>query len=202
MKLFPRRAGNAAIAVFFPLLASSGCGGCRSGKGAGETGTVASSSASTASSGSGSLVPSSIEEAWVEARTGDPLELARLADAVPTDDLAKVAGDDSASEDDRKAAIRALAFVDDPTPALPALSKLVMGASVERSTLALETIAERAPVRAPVEEAEPPAWKDCATVLLAALKTIQGTPRRALAIRALLGLADRGAIDRALVPEE
>ena len=82
------------------------------------------------------------------------------------------------------------------------LARLVIGVSVERSTLALETIAEVAPIRAPIEEAEPPAWKECAAAVLAALQAIHGTPRRELAIRALLGLADRGAIDRALVPQE
>ena len=195
----------ACVALLF-VAGTSACSGCRGGKGAGDSGgdatATASASASSSSATTMSAGPSSNDEAWVQARSGDPLELARLADAVPTDDLARVAGDDGASEQDREAAIRALAFVPDPTPALPALSKIVIGASVERSTIALETIAEIAPVRAPTEEAEPPAWKDCAVALLAALKTLPGSPRRALAIRALLGLADRGAIDRDLVPRE
>ena len=192
----------AAVAL---AASASGCSGCRGGKGAGDAGGAASSSASASGSvgtASSAVGPSSSEVAWIEARGGDPLELARLADTVPTDDLARVAGDDSASEEDREAAIRALAFVPDPTPALPVLAKIVIGASVERSTIALETIADIAPVRAPVEEAEPPAWRDCAVALLAALKTLPGTPRRSLAIRALLGMADRGAVDRALVPQE
>jgi hypothetical protein len=196
---------GASIGALLASLASvslAGCSGCRGKKGDAEASVASSTSGSSAASGSASIEPSSTAAAWVEARTGDPLELARLADAVPADELAQVAADDTASEDDRKAAIRALAFVVDPTPALPALSRLVMSASVERSTLALETIAELAPIRAPIEEAEPPAWKECATILLAALKTIQTSPRRPLAIRALLGLADRGAIDRALVPQE
>jgi hypothetical protein len=190
---------SAVVALVACCASSIGCGGCRGTKGEGETGASPSTSASGGEGGA--LGPSSTEAAWIEARTGDPLELARLADTIPTDDLARIAADDSASEDDRKAAIRALAFVPDPTPALPALSGLVIGSSAERSTLALETIAEVAPIRAPIEEAEPPAWKECAVSLLAALKTIKG-PRRELAIRALLGLADRGAIDRALVPVE
>ncbi|MEO7095502.1 MAG: hypothetical protein ABI175_19760 [Polyangiales bacterium] len=189
----------ALAALLGASLSPVACGGCRGSKGQSEAGVAASSSSAVDGAPLGA---SSTEAAWVEARTGDPLELARLADAVPTDDLARIAADDSASEDDRKTAIKALAFVPDPTLALPALSRIVIGASVERSTLALETIAEVAPVRAPIEEAEPPAWKECAVALLAALKTIQGTPRRELAIRALLGLADRGAIDHALVPQQ
>jgi hypothetical protein len=137
---------------------------------------------------------------WEDARTGDPLELARLANREGALALAEVAGDAQSSEADRATAIRAIAFVFDPTPALETLSRIVSEPSVERSTLALQTVAAVAPKRSPIEEVEPGAWRICADALLKALATIQGPVRRELAIRALLGLSERGAVARASIP--
>jgi hypothetical protein len=137
---------------------------------------------------------------WEDARTGDPLELARLANREGALALAEVAGDAQSSEADRATAIRAIAFVTDPTPALETLARVVTEPSVERSTLALQTIAAVAPKRSPIEEVEPGGWRICADALLKALATIQGPVRRELAIRALLGLSERGAVARASIP--
>ena len=143
---------------------------------------------------------SSPEQAWVDARGGDPLELARLANLEGVHRLGEVAGDDKASAEDRDTAIRALAFTPDATPALEVLTKLVADPLVERSTLALQTIARVAPKRAPIEELEPGAWRTCAEGILAALKTIQGSVRRDLAITALRAIADRGAVNPESIP--
>ncbi len=160
----------------------------------------ASPAASTTPSSSAVLELSSPEGAWVEARSGDPLELARLANLEGVAKLAEVAENEHASLDDRATAIRAIVFTPDPTPALEALTKLVSDPTVERSTLALQTLAHIAPKRAPIEELEPGAWRTCGEGLLAALKTIQGSVRRDLAIIALRALADRGAVSGASIP--
>jgi hypothetical protein len=145
---------------------------------------------------------SSPEQAWLEARTGDPLELARLLNLEGVHRLAEVAGDEHASVEGRATAIRAIAFATDPTPALDALTKLVGAPSVERSTLALQTLAVVAPKRSPIEELEPGAWRTCGEGLVAALKVIQGSVRRQLAISALRALADRGAVSAASIPAQ
>lgn len=137
---------------------------------------------------------------WEDARTGDPLELARLANREGALALAEVAADVQSSDADRATAIRAIAFVVDPTPALETLARIVSEPSVERSTLALQTLAAVAPKRAPIEEVEPGAWRICADALLKSLATIQGPVRRELAIRALLGLSERGAVARESIP--
>lgn len=155
------------------------------------------SSAATAPSAAGSSSP---ERVWAEARSGDPLELARLADAEGAHALAEVAANEQASADDRATAIRALMFVDDPTPAVEVLGRLVSDPVVERSTLALQTLVAIAPRRTPSEEVEPGAWRVCGDGLLAALQTIHGAVRRDLAIRTLHALADRGAVARASIP--
>jgi hypothetical protein len=142
----------------------------------------------------------SSDPAWVAARTGDPLELARLADLEGADALADVAQDDQASPEDRATAVRALSFVDDPTPAVEALSKLVSDASMERSTLALQTLVAVAPRRRPIEEHDPSAWRTCGQALLAALGPLKDAARRELALRVLHALADRGAVAASAIP--
>lgn len=146
------------------------------------------------------LEGSSPEQAWVEARTGDPLELARLGNLEGVAKLADVAANEHASSEDRATAIRALAMTSDPSPALDTLAKLVADPVVERSTLALQTLAAIAPRRAPIEELEPAGWRAAADAIVAALKTVQDPVRRELAIRALHGLADRGAVARTAIP--
>jgi hypothetical protein len=190
---------SAVVSISVALVVGALCGACRkktpesadAGQPAAETGHAVES-----------IEAAKVERDWTEARDADPLELARLADEVSSEELAAVAGSSTASPEDRATAIRALAFADDPTPALEALTLVAAGASVERSELALETIIEIAPRRAPVEEAEPTAWRTCADGLLAALKVIQGAPRRALAIRALLVLADRGVVEAGAIPAQ
>jgi hypothetical protein len=158
-------------------------------------------SATTGADGSAvALEEASLERAWVEARGADPLELARLANLEGVHKLAEVAANEHASVEDRATAIRAIAFTPDPTPALDALTKLVIDPSEERSTLALQTLAHVAPKRAPIEELEPGAWRTCGDGLLTALKTIQGAVRRELAITTLRALVDRGAVNAALIP--
>ncbi|MGZ3452857.1 MAG: hypothetical protein ACXVEF_24830 [Polyangiales bacterium] len=128
------------------------------------------------------------------------MELARLANREGALALGEVAADLQSSEADRATAIRAIAFVVDPTPALEALSRIVAEPSVERSTLALQTLAAVAPRRQPIEELEPDAWRVSADALLKALATMQGSVRRELAIRALVGMSERGAVARASIP--
>lgn len=185
--------------------------GCPKGKtGLGDAGPAASTSASAGTSsasgssgfgGAAALLPSSPIDGWGEARTGDPLELARLADREGVHALAEVASSPTAIPDDRTTAIRALAYVDDPTPAVDALTHLATDGPVERSTLALETLAAVAPKRAPIEELDPGAWRTCGEGLLSMLKSLVDPVRRELAIRALIGLADRGAVARTAIPE-
>ena len=155
-------------------------------------------------SGSGKsfeLEQASTERAWVEARGGDPLELSRLADAVGVDRLAEVLQSPTSNDDDRATAIRAVAYVDDPTPALVPLAELVSPTSTHVADI-VDTLLALAPKRAPIEEVQPDAWRTCAETLLVALKTTPLGARRAQVIRALIVLADRGAIDRALVPDD
>ncbi len=193
--------GSAVLAML------AACSACRRTTGGAadagvEGGTTPASASSTAGKLSGASSP---EAAWVEARSGDPLELARLANVEGVHKLAEVAASDTATDEDRATAIRAIAFVLDPSPAAETLTKLVTDpspASVERSTLALQTLAAITSKRAPIEELEPGAWRACGEGLLVALKTLEGPMRRELAIRALLGLADRGAVPRSAVPAQ
>jgi len=185
------------VAVCVPIVLA--CSACKKG-GKGTDAGVASSASSSASSAGG---PSSTEQAWIDARGGDPLELARLANRLGAHALAEVGDDDKASEDDRATAFRALAFLDDPSPALPALTRAATGTSLERSTLALQTLAAIAPRRRPIEEVEPGAWRTTAEGILQALLSPNGIKdpvRRELGIRTLIGLSERGAIKRELVP--
>jgi hypothetical protein len=181
----------------FSLLIAVATVACHRSPSGGDAGPAASATPSPAAV---ALEGSSPEGAWVEARSGDPLELARLANLEGVDKLAEVAGNEHASLEDRASAIRAISFTPDPTPALETLTKLVLDPTVERSTLALQTLAHVAPKRAPVEELEPGAWRTCADGLLVALKTIQGAARRDLAILTLRALADRGAVTGASIP--
>ncbi len=181
-------------AVLFLVVVGAGCR-------KGTTSTDAGPAASGSSPGPTVVVESSSsEQAWIEARSGDPLELARLANLEGVYKLAEVAGDEKAAPDDRETAIRAIAFAPDPTPALDTLTRVVTESSVERSTLALQTIAQVAPKRAPIEEVEPGAWRTCGDGLVAALAKMQGAVRRDLAITALRALADRGAVNAASIP--
>lgn len=146
------------------------------------------------------LEGASPERAWVDARTGDPLELARLVNLEGVDKLAEVAANEHASVEDRATAIRAIAMANDPSPALEVLSRLVTDSVVERSTLALQTLAAIAPKRAPIEEVEPGGYRIASDAIVAALKTLHDPVRRELAIRALHGLEGRGVVARAAIP--
>jgi hypothetical protein len=112
-----------------------------------------------------------------------------------------VAGDAKKNEVDRETAIKALAFVDDPTPSLETLARVAAGGG-STADLALQTIADVAPKQAPIEEAEPTAWRACGEGLLVAAPTIRDATRRKLLIVALLALADRGALDRTAIPPQ
>lgn len=190
---------SALVALLCAAIVAAGAGGCRKKPAPpGDAGTAASASSGSAPSPTGSATLRA-DPGWPEARTGDPLDLARLADKEGASTLGEVAGDPGAADDDRKAAIRALAFVADPTPALSTLTALVLGTHLERSVLALETLAAVAGVRHHQEELEPGAWRACATALLGALGGMP-KPRRDLAQKALLGMADRGAVLRSAIP--
>jgi hypothetical protein len=158
----------------------------------------ASSSASAVGAG-GSVA--STEQTWVLARDGDPLELARLCDALGAPTLGEVIADAGSSPDDRATAIRALAFAEDPTPALDETCRLAATGSVETSTLALQTIVQVAPRRRPIEEIEGGAWRRCGDGLFGLLDKTRDPTRRALAIRALAAIAERGAADPKRIPE-
>ncbi|GAC1372102.1 MAG: hypothetical protein NVSMB47_20230 [Polyangiales bacterium] len=162
-----------------------------------DAGPIASASASV--DGALTLENASAERLWVEARDADPLELARLADALGADGLAAIAGDPAKDAGDRASAVRALAYVDDPTPALETLARLA-GSGGTLGDEALETLLDVAPRRAPIEEAEPTAWRSCAQGLLVVAPTVRDAARRRLLVRTLDALADRGAIDPASVP--
>lgn len=170
---------------------------------------IAAPSSPPAAATSASSTPAPLEDErarrWREARSGDPLELARLADVEGCDGLLDAlddadAGAPAANEDDRLTALRALAFVDDPTPALDALTRAALGRSSDGATVALQTLASITPKRAQREEDDTDAWKRCGDALLAGSAAFTVGARRELWMRALLGLADRGAIDRAKVP--
>lgn len=185
--------GSPFLGVVAILLAGSGCR--KSTPAAPDAGpSAASAPPPTVALGSSS------DQAWVEARSGDPLELARLADLEGGDRLGEVALDEHASPDDRATAIRAVMFLDDPTPAVEALGKLVADPLVERSTLALQTLAAIAPKRAPIEELEPGAWRSAGEAVLKAIGNIQGPARREVALRALTALAERGAVQKSAIP--
>jgi hypothetical protein len=143
----------------------------------------------------------STEEPWLLAREGDPLELARLCDAVGASRLGEAIDDPASSPDDRATAVRALAFAEDPTPALDSLCKLVTASSVDASTLALQTLVQVAPRRRQIEEIEGGAWRRCGEATLALLEKTRDPTRRTLAIRASMALAERGALDPKRVPE-
>ena len=187
---------RARVLVSFAILL--GCSGCR--KTAPATADAGPPDAPATSAVAPPVGSSSPDQGWAEARSGDPLELARLADLEGVDRLAEVAASEQASVEDRATAIRALMFVDDPTPAVEALARLVSDPLVERGTLALQTLAMVAEKRSPIEELEPGAWRVAGAALLEALKVIQGPARREVALRALNALADRGAVDRKAIP--
>ena len=169
----------------------------KSGAGVADAGPAPSASVSQQAA----IEQASTDQKWIDARDADPLELARLADAVGADELAAVAGDASKDESDRQAAIRALGFVDDPTPALETLARLAAGGGTT-ADLALETIADVAPKQRPIEEVEPTAWRACAQALLAAAPTVRDPARRARLLAALIALSNRGAIDASAIPAE
>ncbi len=185
--------------VLAVALAVALCGGCRKklapGFHAAVAGPAAASSAGLASVGA------STDGAWVLARDGDPLELARLCDEVGAPRLGEVIEDPTASPDDRTTAARALAYAEDPTPALDPLCKQVNGGSTDASTLALQTLAQVAPRRRQIEEVEGGAWRRCGEALLSLLDKSRDPTRRELAIRAAAALAERGALDVKRVPE-
>ena len=145
------------------------------------------------------LENASSDRLWVEARGADPLELARLADVMGADGLAAIAGEGRRDAGDRASAVRALAYVDDPTPALETLARLA-GSGGLLGSEAMETILAVAPRRAPIEEAEPTAWSVCAQGLLIVAPTIHDAVRRQLLARTLDALAERGAIAPTSVP--
>lgn len=143
----------------------------------------------------------STDAPWVLAREGDPLELARLCDAVGAPRLGEIIEDPASSPDDRATAVRAVAFAEDPTPALDPMCKLVISSSVDASTLALQTLVQVAPRRHQIEEIEGGAWRRCGESVLALLEKTRDPTRRTLAIRAAMALAERGALDPKRVPE-
>jgi hypothetical protein len=155
-------------------------------------------------SGSGTaarIERASLDRAWIEARGGDALELARLADALGADALAEVASSEEAASADRDTAVRALAHCDEPTAALSVLVDLALdGASGERGLLALQTLATLAPRRAPVEQADPDAWSEAARRLTANLASITEPTRRELVLSILVSLDGRVPIERAKLP--
>lgn len=163
-----------------------------------DAGGTAAASASDASPGS---IEASTEELWLLARDGDPLELARLCDAVGAPRLGETIEAAASSPDDRATAVRALAFAEDPTPALDPLCKLVTASSVDVSTLALQTLVQLAPRRRQIEEVEGGAWRRCGEAVLALLDKTRDPTRRTLAIRASMALSERGALDPKRVPE-
>lgn len=163
-----------------------------------DAGVPARTSSEGAGAASGGV---SIEAPWVLAREGDPLELARLCDALGAPRLGEAIEDPASSPDDRATAVRALAFAEDPTPALDPLCKLVTATSVDASTLALQTLVQVAPRRRQIEEIEGGAWRRCGEAVLALLDKTRDPTRRTLAIRAAMALAERGALDPKRVPE-
>ena len=175
-------------------------GGCRKRFAASaDAGPAASASATV---GGAAPAPAASSDApWLLARDGDPLELARLCDAVGASGLADAIEDAKAAPDDRSTALRALAFAADPTPALDAACKLVVAGSVDSSTLALQTLVQVAPRRRPIEEVEGGAWRRCGEAVLALLDKTHDPTRRALAIRAARAIGERDALDPKRIPE-
>lgn len=194
-----------AVALVLAATTLFAAGACRKSNGGVDAGPSPSISASSSAPAAVRIERASRERAWVEARSGDPLELARLCDAVGVDELAHVAEDDSAAPADRSTAIRAMAFADDPSGGVETLLRIALdpapGAeSYELGTLALQTLAAIAPRRHAVEETDPDAWVTAAGFLKKAISVTEEPTRRELMLRTLIGLADRGAVDRQSLP--
>jgi hypothetical protein len=148
-----------------------------------------------------SLAHTPLETAWRYARNGDPIDLMRLAHIANPLDLSFIGANKETPMLDRETALRALAYLDDPTYALDALLTAALSDSLNISTLALQSLAQLAFVQKHPEEHDAPAWKRAAERTKSLLASIKDRTRRELAIRCLLGFAEHRAIAVDDIPE-
>jgi hypothetical protein len=189
-----------------PALAPLGCSpGSRGGEPppAASKGTSRGSPAAAPSSAEAPRPPSPrlSDPRWVRAKDEDPLERARLAEAVGAAEL--LLGVEDGGEV-AETALAALPFADDADLALGKLgSKALSAAPPELSPLleAILAIAGR-PAR-PREPLDPEGARACgeAMVTIASRTSLPREPR-ALAVSAARALAERGFVDPARIPSD
>jgi hypothetical protein len=206
-----RRAPSLASALALGLLLVTACRPSTGGGGA--AATKASASSSSASAG---LSVSATDAApalgalegpaldlWTRAKAGDADDLARLADHEGAAGLVARASEDATW---RLAAIRAMAFVDDPGAfeALPLLARAARTGDDAEATAALESAGDLAarPRRAVDPEDAAELREGCDLLLALAKDTQAPRPRRIACVRALRMLADRGCVKAADLPTD
>ena len=140
---------------------------------------------------------------WTRAKAGDADDLARLADREGASGLVARASEDAAW---RLAAIRAMAFVDDPGAfeALPSLARAARTGDDAEAMAALESAGDLAsrPRRAVDPEDAAELREGCDLLLALAKDTQAPRPRRIASVRALRMLADRGCVKVADLPTD
>lgn len=213
----PRRFSSAAsgffvfVSVFVFVFAGAllfGAPGCSPGSRGGEPPPAA----TPGSSGSSAVLPSASAIArppsprlsdplWIRARDEDPLERARLAEAVGAAELLLALEDGGQVAE---TALAALPFADDADSALGKLGSMALVAPPSELPPLLESILGVAgrPAR-PREPLDPEGARACADAMVTiASRTSLPRDTRALAVSAARALAERGFGDRARIPSD
>jgi hypothetical protein len=130
----------------------------------------------------------------------DPLEKARLAQAVGATELLRVF---EAAGEDATIALQALPYADDAEAALGRLAELARAGGPLRRAVLTATLAIAAEPRRPREPLDPEGARRCGEILVA-LAADASLPRgeRALAVSAARALAEKGYVDRGRIPSE
>jgi hypothetical protein len=138
-------------------------------------------------------------DAWMRAKEGDEDDRLRLADLVGCGGLE----DGAARADLRMTAIQAMAYCRDFTE-LPWLAGIAGGDDEAQAIAALESVVDLAarPRRAVDPEDADELHGGCAALLALARAPERSLDRRALAVRALRMLVDRGCVKAADIPSE
>jgi hypothetical protein len=136
---------------------------------------------------------------WAAAREGEAEELARLVDLVGCEGV-RERGEDAAL---RTTAIRALEYCTDFTE-LPWLAQIAASGRDEEARAALDSIVELAARRRTATDPEDAEelHAGCVALLELARATDRPKERRAVSIRALRMLADRGCVRRSEIPTD
>jgi hypothetical protein len=180
------------------LASTIGCGKCGSssspGKSAGSEGDLEVESVDAGAP------PMDVREAaqWAVAGEGEPAELMRLEDLVGCEGLRERAAE---RRDLMGVAVRAMQYCSDFSE-LPWLAEVAGSASDADARAALEAIDDLAarPRRATDPEDAEELHAGCSALLTLARSTSRPKERRALAVRALRMLAERGCVNVADIP--